>query len=155
MLTHRERFHRVFNFEPVDRIPLYYFGTWRETKQRWINEGYTGSFTPTDEPFPQLPGMDPDWEGDLWSVQHLVFMEVIGDQQPQVLEENDDYLIRKDATGKVKKILKGRTGIPHTLKYPLEPTRESWNRFRRYLDPNLPGALSCWRTSLQSLRITS
>ena len=44
MMTHRERFHRVFNFEPVDRIPLYYFGTWRETKQRWIYEGYTGPY---------------------------------------------------------------------------------------------------------------
>ena len=69
-MTHRERFHRVFNFEPVDRIPLYYFGTWRETKQRWIDEGYTGPYTLGDDRHPQLPGMDPDWEGNVWSVHH-------------------------------------------------------------------------------------
>ena len=139
MMTHRERFHRVFNFEPVDRIPLYYFGTWRETKQRWIDEGYDGPYTLGDDCFPQLPGMDPDWEGNVWSVHHLVNLGAIGDEESKILEDHEDYFIHKDAIGKVNKIHKGGTAIPHTLRYPLEPTRESWNRFRRFLDPNLPG----------------
>lgn len=139
MLTHRERFHRIFSFQPVDRIPLYYFGTWTETKRRWIAEGYTGPYANTHDQAPELPGMDPEWEGNLWSVQDLVRLGPIGDGTPEVLEETDEYRIVRDAIGKVNKVFKNSTGIPHTLVYPLEPTRESWNRFRKFLDPSLPG----------------
>lgn len=139
MFTHRERFHRIFNFEPVDRIPMYYFGTWGETKQRWIREGYEGPYTPTGDHHPLLPGMDPDWEGSLWNVQGLVRLNAIGDCGSGVLEETDDYRIVRDALGKVNMYSKKGSTPPHTLEYPLKPTRESWKNFRRWLDPNLPG----------------
>jgi len=138
-MTHRERFHRVFTFQPVDRIPCYYFGTWIETKQRWIDEGYEGPFAQKGDKHPQLPGMDPEWEGDLWSVQRLVCLGAIGDMQQEILEDTADHRIIRDHIGKVSLIKKGKTAMPHTLKYPLEPTRESWKEFRRFLDPKLPG----------------
>ena len=52
-MTHRERFHAIMNYEPVDRMPVYYFGTWAETKVRWRDEG----LDPNDVHFvPVLPG---------------------------------------------------------------------------------------------------
>ena len=138
-MTHRERFHRVFTFQPVDRVPCYYFGTWTETKKRWIEEGFTGPFARGMEAQPQPAGMDPAWEGDVWWAERLVTIGPIGDEEGGVLEETADYKIVRDSLGGVKRYSKRGTAIPHTIRYPLEPTRESWNRFRRFLDPGLPG----------------
>ena len=138
-MTHRERFHRVFTFQPVDRIPLYYFGTWTETKQRWIDEGYDGPFAQTYDKAPQLPGMDPEWEGDLWCVQRLVRLGAIGDVKQEIIEDAEEHRIIRDNLGNVKLIKKNGTAMQRTLKYALEPTRESWKEFRRFLDPDIPG----------------
>ena len=138
-MTHRERFHRIYNFEPVDRIPLYYFGAWPETKKRWIEEGFTGPFARGMEAEPQPLGMDPAWEGDVWWAEQLVNIGPMGDEEEVVLEETNDYKVIRDSVGGIKRYSKRGTSIPHTIRYPLEPTRESWNRFRRFLDPSLPG----------------
>ena len=34
-MTHRERFHAVFDGKPYDRLPVYYFNMWKETAMRW------------------------------------------------------------------------------------------------------------------------
>lgn len=87
---------------------MYYFGTWGETKQRWIREGYEGPYTPIGDHHPLLPGMDPDWEGSLWNVQGLVRLNAIGDCGSGVLEETDDYRIVRDSLGKVNMYSKKR-----------------------------------------------
>ena len=61
-MNHRERFRALMNYEPIDRMPLYYFGTWAETKVRWREEGLPGIDVAGSQG-PQVPGMDPDWEG--------------------------------------------------------------------------------------------
>lgn len=39
-LTNRERFHRIMNFEDVDRMPMYEWAPfWNLTLERWIEEG--------------------------------------------------------------------------------------------------------------------
>ena len=39
-MTNRERFHKVMNFEPVDRIPMYEWAVWWDkTIERWKGEG--------------------------------------------------------------------------------------------------------------------
>ena len=38
-LTHRERLLRTLRRQPVDRLPDYEFGAWRQTLARWQNEG--------------------------------------------------------------------------------------------------------------------
>ena len=37
-MDHKTRFKAVFNNEQVDRMPLYFFGTWEETKERWFRK---------------------------------------------------------------------------------------------------------------------
>lgn len=40
LLTNRERFKRIMNFEPVDRMPMYEWAPfWNLTAERWIEEG--------------------------------------------------------------------------------------------------------------------
>jgi hypothetical protein len=48
------------NYQPVDRLPVYFFGTWRKTGERWRPKGL-----PPDgfaDHGPQWPEMDPLWE---------------------------------------------------------------------------------------------
>lgn len=137
-MTHRERFHRVFTYQPVDRIPFYFFGAWPETKRRWIAEGFTGECDLSADKGPQLPGMDPDWEVGLWDNHGMVVTGPIGDIEPIVLEEYDDKRVVRSATGKVDLIYTGGTSISHTITHPLEPTRASWDHFKRWLDVDDP-----------------
>ena len=137
-LTHRQRFHNVFNFKDVDRIPCYYFGSWAETKARWVTEGFEeivpGTTNWASDPGPQLPGMDPDWELGLWNAYGLVRLGPIGDIEPCVLEEDEERKVLRSSIGEEYIARKDGTSITHTLKHPMEPTRESWLRFKKFLD---------------------
>jgi len=77
-MNSRERFRAIFNYRPVDRIPLYFFGTWKETKQRWKRESL-GRIDFEADAAVQIPGMDKDWEIGMWNCQGLVNPELIGD----------------------------------------------------------------------------
>jgi uroporphyrinogen decarboxylase len=136
-MTHRERFNRVFTFQSVDHIPCYFFGSWDETKTRWQGEGFSGEVTPGDAG-PQLPGMAPDWEPGLWNIHNLVVTGCIGDIEPKVLEENEERRVVRNSIGEENIERKDGSSIPHTRHHALEPTRESWERFKRFLDPTDP-----------------
>ena len=65
-------------YDPVDRLPVYYFGTWPETKVRWRQEGLDVPMIDGSNGGPNLPEMDTDWEtspdnrGDVWNNQGLL-----------------------------------------------------------------------------------
>ena len=137
-MTHRERFRALFERKPVDRVPVYFFGSWRETKIRWKNEGLQTIMTFEGDPGPEVPGMDPDWENGLWDCHGLVFAGPIGNQRYEVLEETDRIILYRNTLGDV--ILDSKTGstIAHTLEYGLKPTWESWEIFKTFLDAEDP-----------------
>lgn len=39
-MNNRERVKAIFNYEYYDRIPVVYFGYWRETLEKWCSEGH-------------------------------------------------------------------------------------------------------------------
>ncbi|GHU66425.1 hypothetical protein FACS1894184_04370 [Clostridia bacterium] len=137
-MTHRERFNRVFTFQPVDRVPCYFFGSWAETRVRWGNEGFDGYLLPSGDYGPQLPGMDPDWEPGLWNWHGIVNIGPMSDQPWKILEKRDDgTMIVRSGLGKVEQCRIEGASIPHTLEFPLEPTRESWDKFKRFFEYKL------------------
>lgn len=136
-MTHRERFNRVFTFQSVDRIPCYFFGSWNETKQRWKSEGFSGDIIMGDVG-PQIPGMDPDWEQGMWNVHNLVVTGCIGNIEPKILEEDERRRVVRSSIGEEIVERKDGSSIPHTRLHALEPTRESWERFKKFLDPQDP-----------------
>ncbi|MCE9613802.1 MAG: hypothetical protein K8T26_05965 [Lentisphaerae bacterium] len=135
-MNHRERFLAVFNYQPVDRLPVYFFGTWRETGERWRREG----LAPDDfaDHGPQLADMDPLWEWGMWNCHGLVQAGPLGDIPPAILEETADHIVRRNGIGAVLQVGKHGSSIAHTVKHALEPTRADWERFRRWLDPHDP-----------------
>jgi hypothetical protein len=42
MTSLRENYHRIIAYEPFDHLPVWFFGTWPETKVRWSQEGLEG-----------------------------------------------------------------------------------------------------------------
>jgi uroporphyrinogen decarboxylase len=136
-MTHKERFRAVFSGEKPDRLPIYYFGTWAETKRRWASEGLASNRLDGD-PGPQLPGMDPDWEDGLWDCHGLANPSPIGDFKEEVLERGDDYEIRQTSLGAIERVTLLGASIPLAVRHCLEPTRESWERFKTFLNPDDP-----------------
>jgi uroporphyrinogen decarboxylase len=132
-MNQRERFHAIMDFRPVDRLPVWYFGQWRETMERWRREGL-----PEGRSIAEATGMDPDWEAGMWGHHGLVRVGPLPDQAGTVLEDTEDWQIVRTALGAVQRIGKHGSSIPEHLREALEPTRESWNRFRRMLDPDDP-----------------
>lgn len=136
-MNHRQRFQAIFSYQPFDRLPVYYFGTWRETKIRWRDEGL--DCVPSNSSAgPEVPGMDPDWETYLFSHHGLLNANPIAPQPEQTLEETDDYRIVRSGFGGVFKHSKLGSSISHMLEPDLKPTREDWARFRSYLNPDDP-----------------
>lgn len=132
-MNERERFLAVFSGDPVDRLPVYYFGTWGETLDRWRAEGLRD-----DQPIEAQLGLDRDWEAGMWEVQHLAVPWTLTDGQDEVLSEDEHSITVRTSLGAIEQRGKGASTIPHTIEPALKPTRESWARFKRFLDPHDP-----------------
>jgi glycosyltransferase involved in cell wall biosynthesis len=132
-MNHRERFRAVMDYQLFDRLPVYYFGCWQETLARWKQEGLTDAAD-----IPAVTGMDPDWESGMWDAHGLVHVAPMSAEPARVLEETDDYRVTQTPLGAVRKEGKRGSSIPQHLREALEPTREAWRRFKRFVDPADP-----------------
>jgi hypothetical protein len=129
----RERFNAIMNYSPVDRLPVLYFGTWDETRERWAREGLKPGVTIEEQ-----TGMDPDWEKGMWNAHDIVDIRPWPGEKDVVIEEGADYRIIRTSLG--ARIKEGTSGssIPQHLDEALKPTRESWESFKKGLDPQDP-----------------
>lgn len=137
-MNHRERFLALFRKEPIDRLPVYFFGTWPETKQRWLKEGFQGPVDLYSDAGPQVPGMDPDWEDGLWDCHGLVYIDRRTDEAEIILDEQNDLVIRRNGFGDIYKTRKDKSSVPHFIEYGLKPDRASWEAYKQYLNPDDP-----------------
>ncbi|MCG2659062.1 MAG: hypothetical protein L6437_02300 [Kiritimatiellae bacterium] len=107
-MTNRERFLRTMHYEPVDYPPVFLDGPWSDTYERWYTEGYPkgmdlGTFLGVAEPF--------KYHGcgiDTFLIPAIT---------PAVIEETDEYILRRDCYGATLKDFKGRTTMPFWLDY--------------------------------------
>lgn len=140
----RERFHAVMGYQPFDRLPRWFFGTWPETKERWRNEGCPHARTQGGSGGPQLPEMDTDWEvnpdgvGAIWDNQGILNRGPIAPGRDEVVEETNTYRIVRNRFGGLVKHPKGGSSVSQHLEPDLRPTRADWERFKTYLDPSDP-----------------
>jgi hypothetical protein len=132
-MTDRERFAAVMSYQPVDRVPVWYFGYWQETLDRWMREGLTGA-----DQIAEVTGMDPDWEAGMWNIHGLVNIGAISTQPQCVVEETATYRIVRTSLGALIKESTQGSSIPTHLEHALKPTRQDWKRFAAMLDPATP-----------------
>ena len=132
-MNDRQRFAAIMGYQPFDTLPAYYFGLWQETRARWHAEGLR-----PDRPLTEQVGLDPDWEIGMWETHSLGVYEPQFPGQDRILEEADSYKIIQHPNGSVTKESKLGSSIPEHLKEALEPTRASWDVFRRAFDAGSP-----------------
>ena len=130
-MTHQERFVALMNYQPFDRVPVYYFGLWTETLERWRAEGIEHW-----SQVPSLSGMDPDWEMGLWDNHGMAPFFPHSDKSEVVLETGDGWEIVHTSLGAVIKRGTSYETIPQTIEEGLKPTRDSWRRFTQFLNPD-------------------
>ena len=92
--TSRQRVQQLLAFEEPDRIALT-DAYWEDTLARWRQEGLPPSVNPSD-----YFGFDFDW----------LFMDASLRLPEELLEDTDEYTVRRDKHGFVAKQWKGRAG---------------------------------------------
>jgi len=149
-MNDRERFRSIMDYQPCDRLPIYYFGTWDETRERWRREGISdasGGMT-----IAQATGMDADWEEGMWNIHGMVNVEPVTPDKGVVLEETAEYRVIRTGTGAILKEGKRGSSIPEHLEEALKPTRASWERFKTFLNPDDPARYAPgWEQKAQEL----
>ncbi|MCP4645539.1 MAG: hypothetical protein GY851_34160 [bacterium] len=128
-MTDRERTLAVLRYQDVDRIPVVHFGFWRETLDKWAEEGHLsreeaeewGDGNPMDAVVSEKLGFDFDYYAAFHSNTHLR-----PGMERQVVEELEDGSRKvRDANGVVVLEKTGAGSIPAEIDHLLKD-RASW-----------------------------
>lgn len=145
-LTPRERFRRVMNFEPVDRLPNEEFGYWSEVYPVWQSQGMSKAVTN------ELKA------NHYFNFDRRLKLGVNFGLQPafpvRVLSETSDgRKIIVDGNGVTCEVFSDNAStIPHYLDWSLK-TPEDWKLFKERLNPNdLSRIPTNWSQRLQELK---
>ena len=97
----KDRFYRVFTYQPVDRVPDIEFGYWPQTIRRWMREGLALKLTADEQKQMFLGKLDKffgfEHEGvglDLRLMMNPPFKE-------EILERRGDAVVMRDSGGVV------------------------------------------------------
>jgi len=127
-MNDRERFLACMNYQPVDRVPQWELWYWRETIERWEDEGL-----PADAHLERYFDVDRrDGVG--------VSVGLVPGFREETLEETDEYRIYRDRNGVTRQEFKtkGDLTMPKWLRFPME-TREDWETLiKPRLNPESP-----------------
>jgi uroporphyrinogen decarboxylase len=131
-MTTKERFVNALLFRPVDRVPNLEIGVWGQTRERWLTEGAPASafehvFLKGSDYF-QLDGCEGTGLNPCGPIPPFEY---------EVREENPEWLIFRDAMGRVRKGLKvdGKyTSIcmDHYLEFPVKDRASFLEMRKRY-----------------------
>jgi uroporphyrinogen decarboxylase len=120
-LTGRERIENILKREPVDRIGLFeHF--WSDTKRKWAAMGYIKE----DDDFADLFQFDMDLSWPFNLVADLDF-------EPEILEETEETILRRDGNGAVLRQHKLHSSTPEHVDF-LVKERSAWEE---YIKPKL------------------
>jgi len=127
-------------YQIVDRVPLWDFGVWPETIERWKGEGYNPTHPPvfTDQR---------DWQAG-WFFPNPQFQRTIVEEDSRtVLYINHEGILMRERKDNPM------SSMPQFVKFPVE-TREDFRRFwKERMQPNLSQRLGeNWRERLGAYR---
>jgi uroporphyrinogen decarboxylase len=112
-MTSRERFHLTLSRREADRVPMAEICFWPQTVERWRQEGL-----PADQEPGAFLGLDPIvMTGGDFSLR----------LPAELIEENEDWKIERDADGTTHKVWKTNYAPPQELDH-LIKTREDFAR---------------------------
>ncbi len=123
-----DRFHRVFTYQPVDRVPDIEFGYWPQTIRRWLKEGMPLELTPVETEDMFSPKVDAFFGFEHEGAGLGGRLEINPPFEEQIIERKAESVVYRDANG----ILAERylhnvenSSIPHFLDFPVK-TPSDW-----------------------------
>ena len=122
--TTRDLFNDIMWYRPFDRMPVFHWAGWDETRKRWIAEGL-----PTDRTEFAFFNAKP-----FWNVVNVDYNLVPRFEQ-EVFEQTDQYQVYRDPSGVIKKEWKDQSGIPQYLDFTLK-TADDWPQYKSRLQPD-------------------
>ncbi len=112
-MTGKERMERLLKRQPVDRIGVYeHF--WGDTRKQWQEAGYIGEEENADDHFNF--DMKESW---------CINMVADPDFEPEVLEETEDTILKRDGNGAVLRTHKKHNSTPEHVDF-LVKDRKGW-----------------------------
>ncbi len=146
-MNDREQTMAVLHYQDYDRLPIVHFGFWRETLQKWADEGHVsaeeaagwGDNNPTDAVISDKLGFDFNWSNTFSPQMRLSppietrVLEELPDGSRKVLDENGAIVLQKE----------GATGIPSEIDH-LFKGRKEWEEIYKpklqYFEERVTGA---------------
>ncbi len=129
-----DRFHRVFTYQDVDRVPDIEFGYWPQTIRRWLGEGLLLDLSP-EETEDMFSHKVDDWFG-FENEGHTIPRRT--DQHPalkeEILERKAESVILRGGDGIVAERYlddSERSSIPHFIEFPVK-TPQDWEWMKQY-----------------------
>lgn len=123
-MTTRELWQNIMHYRGHDRMPVIHWAGWSETRERWIKEGM-----PPDINEHRYFNTVPMWYDIPVNLNlYPVFEE-------EVLQETDEYRIRRTGEGIVQQEWKNKSCIPHFIDFTLK-TGKNWPEYKKRLQPH-------------------
>ena len=118
-MTVKENILAILNYKPFDSLPLIAFGYWRETLEKWCNEGHitnderdgyfsSGDNSAADKVIMKKLGFDYCWNPDIYA--HSGLLPAL--EEKIISTEPDGSIIKSDETGLIIKVKPGVVSIP-------------------------------------------
>jgi len=148
-MTDRERFTRIMLFGDVDRVPNYELAAWGQTEERWYAEGL-----PRDACFWNWFEGEPHFKLERRGFA-TIDVGMVPRFEPEVLEETDRYIVRRQEDGTVTRALKEgtvrgtRASMDQFIGHPVTD-RSSWRGIAKLYDPSSPVRYPLWWDGLKT-----
>ncbi len=128
-MNDRERTLAVLNYEPYDRLPVVHFGFWKETLEKWAEEGHIteeqakswGDGNPTDAVVSEMLGFDFNYYSAYHP--HTGLKPPFESKTVKELEDGSKHVVNPDGVVVLEKT--GAVGIPPEIEHLLKD-RASW-----------------------------
>ena len=127
-MTHRELWRNIMHYrtDSFDRMPVIHWDTWEETIVRWETEGLPKGMT--------RPQLEKYFGGEVMWEYVSVANNLFPDFEEDIIEETDEYVIKRAKDGVVMKDWKHKGCIPHFMDFTLK-TAADWPKYKERLQP--------------------
>lgn len=125
-MNSKQRVQAILRYQNYDRLPVVHFGFWRETLEKWAEEGFIDK---------RDAGPEGDWAGKIalnlgfefeWDTNYHLNINLYPPFQEEVLEESEEgYIKVRGGDGAVIVRKNGISSIPSQVDYLLKD-RKSW-----------------------------
>ncbi|HNS32351.1 MAG TPA: uroporphyrinogen decarboxylase family protein [bacterium] len=128
-MNERKLFDDIMFYRGHDRMPVFHWGGWNETRVRWLKEGLPADAKETEFFNAVSPWA---WINVVGGTEALLYPLF----EQEIIEETEEYTISRATDGVVKKRWKKQSNIPQSIAFTLK-TGKDWPEYKKRLLPDI------------------